>query len=181
MSRILPLALLAGVVAGLAVAMGACGGGGEPPTRPGDGGTPATATPASLTPQELGLEVTQHYFEALDKLGTILDKDLPADTLRLEVHDLKAEYIETFVSYGYQREAMTTSDRDAFDVEVRQTILLATPSALDKLSAAVTSLNEAGKSDLANEISSINIITQYAFFDLLKKQEPEEAQRLGIP
>jgi len=27
---------------------------------------------------------------------------------------------------------------------------------------------------------SFNIITQYANFDLLKKQEPEEAKRLGI-
>jgi hypothetical protein len=33
---------------------------------------------------------------------------------------------------------------------------------------------------LALEPTSLNIITQYAFFELLKKQEPDEASRLGI-
>ena len=31
-----------------------------------------------------------------------------------------------------------------------------------------------------NLVGSLNIITQYADFDLLKKQAPEEAKRLGI-
>jgi len=31
-----------------------------------------------------------------------------------------------------------------------------------------------------SKIKFINIITQYAFFDLLKKQAPKEAERLGI-
>jgi hypothetical protein len=35
-------------------------------------------------------------------------------------------------------------------------------------------------SDLANLIARMNTLTQYAFFDLLRKQEPEEAKRLGI-
>ena len=34
--------------------------------------------------------------------------------------------------------------------------------------------------ELHKIIMSFNIITQYAQFELLKKQEPEEAKRLGI-
>ena len=34
--------------------------------------------------------------------------------------------------------------------------------------------------ELYNLIGDFNTITQYAFFDLLKKQLPEEASRLGI-
>ena len=34
--------------------------------------------------------------------------------------------------------------------------------------------------ELANEIAQFNVITQYANFELLKKQLPEEAERLGI-
>ena len=37
---------------------------------------------------------------------------------------------------------------------------------------------DAGLGDL---ITSFNILTQYANFELLKKQAPEEAKRLGIP
>ncbi len=33
---------------------------------------------------------------------------------------------------------------------------------------------------LANEISQMNILTQYADYELLKQQEPQEAVRLGI-
>jgi hypothetical protein len=76
---------------------------------------------------------------------------------------------------------MSESERATFDSTVNSAIVLSTPPALDRLSAAVASLNEAGERDLANELSSFNILTQYAFFDLLKRQEPDEAQRLGIP
>ena len=34
--------------------------------------------------------------------------------------------------------------------------------------------------NLGKLIKDFNIITQYAFFDLLKKQDPKEAERLGI-
>ena len=34
--------------------------------------------------------------------------------------------------------------------------------------------------NLSNLIASFNIITQYAIFDLLKKQNSAEAKRLGI-
>ena len=34
--------------------------------------------------------------------------------------------------------------------------------------------------DLGKLIGSFNIITQYCQFELLKKQEPKEAERLGI-
>jgi hypothetical protein len=34
---------------------------------------------------------------------------------------------------------------------------------------------------VANLIASFNIIGQYANFDLLWEQTPEEAERLGIP
>lgn len=33
---------------------------------------------------------------------------------------------------------------------------------------------------LHKELSDFNILTQYASFDLLKKQAPEEAARLGL-
>ena len=34
--------------------------------------------------------------------------------------------------------------------------------------------------ELGNLIAAVNIITQYANFDLLRGQEPEEAARLGL-
>jgi hypothetical protein len=34
--------------------------------------------------------------------------------------------------------------------------------------------------DFANTLAEFNTLTQYADFDLLKKQKPDEATRLGI-
>ncbi|MGK2965429.1 MAG: hypothetical protein ACSLFM_07470 [Tepidiformaceae bacterium] len=33
---------------------------------------------------------------------------------------------------------------------------------------------------LASELASMNVLTRYAFFELLKQQVPAEAERLGI-
>ena len=37
-----------------------------------------------------------------------------------------------------------------------------------------------GDQDFFAKIKSLNILTQYAFFDLLRKQAPDEADRLGV-
>lgn len=174
----------------LILTLTACGGSGDEAPE----GSPATETPTPTTsagaasPEELADEVAQHYFDLLDEAGTLSDhlvvslsEGSPLDDLRQEVQRLKDEYISIFVSYGYERESMSESERATFDSTVNSAIVLSTPPALDELSEAVMRLNEAGEGDLANEVSSFNILTQYAFFDLLKRQEPEEAQRLGIP
>ena len=171
----------------LAWALVACGGGDDDDSASDAGnGTPgtnvdATATAASGDPAELGDEVSQHYFDALDELEAVLGRELPADSLRTEVQRLKDGYIETFVSYGYKREAMSEADRATFDARVQRAITLSTPGALDAISTARNGLISDGETELADEIMSFNIITQYTFFDLLKAQEPNEAQRLGIP
>ncbi|MDO8617168.1 MAG: hypothetical protein Q7T33_15775 [Dehalococcoidia bacterium] len=125
-------------------------------------------------------EVTQHYFDALDRLGAILDQDLEMNGLRDEVGSLKDEYIAVLLPYGRLREEMPDAERDTFDSTVDRAILLSTPPALSKLSATAASLNAAGETSLAEQVASFNIITQYVFFDLLKEQDPLEAQRLGI-
>jgi hypothetical protein len=171
----------------LAWALVACGGGDDDDSASDAGnGTPesngdSTATAVSDDPAELGDEVSQHYFDALDELEALLGRELPADSLRTEVQRLKDGYIETFVSYGYKREAMSEADRATFDARVQAAITLSTPGALDAISTATNGLISVGETELADEIMSFNIITQYTFFDLLKAQEPEEAQRLAIP
>jgi hypothetical protein len=168
-------------------ALGACGGGDDanPADEPGNG-TPGTnadaaATDVSGSVEELGDEVTQHYFDALDEMETLLGRELPPDSLRTEIQTLKDKYIETFVSYGHKREAMSDADREVFDSRVRLAVTLSTPGALDTMNKAQASLIEDGEKEMADEVMSFNIITQYVFFDLLKAQEPEEAQRLGVP
>jgi hypothetical protein len=52
---------------------------------------------------------------------------------------------------------------------------------IDAMNALLTELNASGEFDLAGEINSLNVLTQYAQFELLWDQEPEEAERLDLP
>ncbi len=175
------------LVAAAAVAVLAACGGSEPgsPTGSPDRESPSASSPSPSSSvaeaEELAGEVSQHYFDAVARLGAILDQDLPVDDLREEVGNLKDEYIALLLPYGYQREEMSDAERDKFGSTMNLAMVLATPPALDKLNVAVASLKAEGETSLANEILSLNIITQYVYFELLKEQEPEEAERLGIP
>ncbi len=59
-------------------------------------------------------------------------------------------------------------------------------AALDRLPTATYDAYQQAYTDyssdleVANLISSFNIIGQYANFDLLRRQAPEEAERLGV-
>jgi uncharacterized protein YdbL (DUF1318 family) len=62
-------------------------------------------------------------------------------------------------------------------------VTLAQAQSPDQLGKAITdNYMEALQKDanLGKIIKDFNIITQYALFDLLKKQSPKEAERLGI-
>ncbi len=175
------------LVTAIAVAvLAACGGSesespSESPARESPSATSPSATSSVAEAEDLAEEVSQHYFDALDRLGAILDQDLQVDDLREEVGNLKDEYIALLLPYGYQREEMSDAERDKFGSTMNLAMVLATPPALDKLNVAVASLKGAGETSLANEVLSFNIITQYVFFELLKEQEPQEAERLSIP
>ncbi len=175
------------LIAAVAVAvLAACGGSeSESPTGSLASQSPTASSPSASSSvaeaEDLAEEVSQHYFDALDRLGEILDQGLAMDDLREEVGELKDEYIALLLPYGYQREEMSDAERDKFASTMNLAIVLSTPPALDKLNATVASLKGAGETSLANEILSFNIITQYAYFELLKEQEPQEAERLGIP
>lgn len=130
-------------------------------------------------PKMLGEEIGKKYNEMMDKLIMILEYGDDLEKLKQDVADLKEEYIEIYVEYGRMREKLSESDRPKVD-----SALMSYFGTLDNERFKKYSVLQqdyfAKDSDLGGEISSFNILTQYAFFELLKKQEPKEAERLGI-
>ena len=82
------------------------------------------------------------------------------------------------VDLGREREALSPQDRAQADAVLRSRIF-SVPSDLFKSYQDVQSAYQSDR-DLFNLIADFNIITQYAIFELLKKQLPDEAKRLGI-
>ncbi len=83
------------------------------------------------------------------------------------------------MALGKQREALDADGRAASDAVVRD--------GLSSLSPELYAQYQEGQSyylsqdvELGNLIASFNIITQYADYDLLRSQEPDEAERLGL-
>ena len=184
MTAIRPVALA--LVAVFALPAVACGGDDNGGSTPGavatTGATHAAATQPTATvagPEALAKVIYDDFVAMNKELAAMLTGDPAAAQLRPKVTDLKNRYVEKFVAAGRVRAKMNSADAATVESEVRR-MLFASP-AIDTtaLSAAVQRFNSSDV-ELAQQITSLNILTQYAFFELLKKQEPAEAARLGI-
>lgn len=130
-------------------------------------------------PVVLAQEIGENYQNAISELFDILEGNPEVEVLRPKVESLKEKYVDIFFEFGAYHEKMNEVDRAKVS-----SILISFMYGLDmeKLDSIFILINYYRPMDneLANEISSFNIITQYSFYDLLIKQEPEEAKRLGI-
>ena len=114
------------------------------------------------------------------KLVALLESKPEASAIKSQVEQLKESYVGKLVALGRLREALPDSDK----ARVSSGITTALDAFADE--PWYTSYMEIydsysdGDLDFANLLASFNILTQYADFDLLKQQAPEEAARLGI-
>lgn len=133
-----------------------------------------------MNPKELGEEIGSVYLKALEDV-TVLIKDKPdAAEIRPAVEELKEANIQILVGFGKLREEMNPSDRGLVDLAIMGK--LDSLSKVEWYTTYTTVISEYASTDrdFYDLLSSFNIIGQYANFDLLKSQEPEEAKRLGI-
>jgi hypothetical protein len=182
----------------LALVASACGGGDEPASAP-QSEAKATAPPTEkaadvpaveatqepaaeqqeMAPEELGDATGAIYVEALEEV-TDLVKDKPAVAeVKPQVEELKETYIQKLVELGHLREALNDQDKAIVDSAISRAInKIANESWYATYGEVVQHYFE--DYEFQQTLYSFNIIGQYANFDLLKKQEPEEAVRLGI-
>jgi len=179
-------ALLVGTLALLATAS-ACGGDSAPSTSapagtatPGSGATAGSTQPARLSPAELGDAIFGRASEAIQKLVKLLDGRPAAAQVRPRVAELKEATVQELVKLGRQYETLNASDRALVDARVTTAYTQAANTDWYKAFAQTTTYYTTDDPELDKQIRSFNIITQYAFFELLKSQDPAEAQRLGI-
>jgi hypothetical protein len=148
----------------------------------GCGGAASTSAPKD--PKELGAKISNDYFEMMGELKSMVASKPAPEELSPKLKTLKDKYIEKFVAYGKQRQAL--SDQDKMAVNTSQMQTTSEKQSKDSSLTNLNWLNEAAShytkldSKLGSELSSMAILTQYSDFDLLKKQNAAEAQRLGI-
>jgi hypothetical protein len=158
----------------------ACGGSGDDDAPESDGAS-TTAPASDAGPEDLAREMVGRYEEMNEMLLALIEQDLPAADLAPEIAALKDDYIDIFVAMGHQREAMSDEEVASFNSTALLALNDVSQEHIDAMNALLTELNAAGEYDLAGEINSLNILTQYAQFELLWGQDPEEAERLDLP
>ncbi len=173
----------------------ACGGGdtenkAEPTTVPT---AQATKTPTieaqeptptrnleELSPRELGEEVGAVWIESIQKASALVVDRPPVTEIRAQVADLHETYVQRLVELGHQREVLGRLDRAAVDNAINETWFATSKTDwYDTYFEAVQYYMDRDH-EFQQLLYSFNLIGQYANFDRLREQEPDEADRLGI-
>ncbi len=155
----------------------ACAREAEPGTGGAKGGVVVEAVPQ--TPRALGEAIGQTYQQTLAEFATLVAGYPAPAALADQVSELKGRTVQKMLTWGRLREVLSPAERKVVDA--------ATLAALQRTDKAhwqafteATSHYRAVDNELANTIASLNIVTQYAAFELLKEQSPDEAKRLGV-
>ncbi len=130
-------------------------------------------------PEIYGNRVADIYEDMYANLNDLVNQGLSAEELWPEITTMKEDYIRQFVELGAVKEGMTEEQKQAANRTIRSRFYNFDTDLLNSVNDAIIFYREQDNS-LANEISQMNILTQYADYELLREQEPEEAARLGI-
>lgn len=174
--RLLRTVLLGSAISALVLtAAPACGGGEGAPyaqrtARP-------TATPAKVTPEAIGKAIAADYLTMMNELNLLLAPAPMPAVLKPKVRELKDRWIAVFVAHGREREKLPESQKSDVDTAVVRELAALPTANVTLINATIARTSDL---ELASDLSSINILMQYSFFELLKRQLPGEAERLGI-
>lgn len=134
-----------------------------------------------MSPEEIGKAIGNVYVKSLTDAVNLTNAKPEAAKVKPQLEKLKEGAIKQLVELGKQREALPAAGKSKVDSNTRMTINRVPRDVFTKYGEACNYY--IGK-DANNEtnalLTSFNVITQYASFELLKKQEPDEAKRLGI-
>ncbi len=130
-------------------------------------------------PEALGNRVADIYEEMYADLNDLVNQGLSAEELWPEIRVMKEAYIGQFVELGAVREGITEEQKQSADRVLTSRFYNLDMDVFNSVNDAIIFYRDQDNS-LSNEISQMNILTQYSDYELLRHQEPEEAARLGI-
>ena len=175
------------VLLATSLVLAGCGGGssGTDTTASATAEQPTATTEQAATTESMdsmdGSELADAIFstweEAMQKLNTLLaDRPDPA-SVQTQVEQLKEEYIQKLVALGHQVAALDLGEKATMQAELLSAAMDASEE--DWYASYSDIYVEYAGSDIefSKLVADFNILTQYADFDLLKQQEPEEDQQ----
>ncbi|THB64030.1 MAG: hypothetical protein D6E12_15770 [Desulfovibrio sp.] len=138
-----------------------------------------SASSAPSSPADVADAIVSIYNEGLDAVAGMADNPPPLAEAKSQLEALKEDMISRLVELGGIKQSMSDTDKAQVNSALTSAFMRIDPGKFEQFSQVIEHYR-AEDNDFANFLSSFNIITQYADYDLLKEQEPEEAARLGI-
>lgn len=145
--------------------------------------TTTEETCMQLTAQQAGTQIIEIYRKAMDETNRLTQDQAAAETIKAEFNALLESWQTELLLIGQHVMVMTGSEKAQVE------------SAINKEHMAMQYNEEAKKRfenfsknifpyhktspELYQKLKSINIITQFAFFDLLKKQNKDAEEKWG--
>jgi hypothetical protein len=157
------------LTASLLVLSVACGGEASEETSGGDEVT-------SDSPEELAADIADNYIRCMEELEAILADRPDPEELKPVLQELTDSYIDIFVEIGYKVDAHDSATVDEIGRLVMHRLYGRDIEWMSQASSYYHPLD----SEISQMIGELNIITQYAFFELLEDQRASEAERLGV-
>lgn len=167
----------------LGLIAGGCGGTGEnaaDETEPAETGMEGEVAAEDTSPEAKAEQAAAIYQQALaDTIEAMSGDPQPADDVVIEkVTVIRDENAAKLVEIGKLREKMGEDWGTKFDMALTRAFMQEDFRDLQQEYAELQS--NYGRSDAGAITASINILTQYANFELLRKQAPEEAEKYGV-
>jgi hypothetical protein len=135
---------------------------------------------SELSDEELGKRICTVYTDAISEIAKLLGPKPDISLVKQPVLDLKERAIKELVALGKMKVGRNTQQAAKINLTVMNMFSRMANDVDFKAFQDAITFYLAKDRDFADVITSFNIITQYADFDLLKKQTPKEAERLGI-
>lgn len=146
------------------------------------GETTSTKATENVGWSELADTVLTTWSEAIQELNGLIEDQPGPTTIQSNVETLKEKYVQLFIEQGEIMAAMSDSDKTSAQDKI--SAQLGSFADEDWYTTYLDSYNAYLDADVDAKfmtlLASFNVLTQYADFELLKAQEPEEAERLGI-
>jgi hypothetical protein len=134
-----------------------------------------------LSDEELGKRICTLYTDVMAEIAKMVGTKPDIPLIKQPILDLKERAIKELVILGKMKVGRNTQQRAMIDLTIMNMFSRMEKAVDFKYFQEAITFYRTKDRDFSDLLMSFNIITQYADFELLKKQAPKEAERLGIP
>ncbi len=162
-----------------------CAGCGDAPAPEEQGTPPRPATTVEVpaqdadTPRAIGEAVGALYVDTMEQVVAALEGTPEVEVAKAKLAEIRARAVDNLVELGRKRAALDDAGKAVVTQMVRSGIRRV-PADVFKAYSAAHKHYMAADPETGELLSSFNVITQYADFDLLEKQAPKEFESLDL-